>query len=255
MIMKKIKILVLVLVFMSVSSLYASSKPTLLLYCGITMVKPMVEISKVIEKKYNCNIKIIQGGSKDLYQSLSYSKKGDLYLPGSDSYRKSNLKDGYLLDGQYIGFNQAAIFVQKGNPKNINSLENLVSEDLSTILCNPKSGSIGKMTKKILIKYKGEDFYDESFDRTVEIGTDSRNLNKSIIEKRVDMTVNWRATGLWDENSQYIDIVDIEEKYAPKKKLVLNLLSFSKNKSISREFMKYAASKDGQIIMKKYGFR
>jgi len=77
----------------------------------------MVEMAKIIEKKHNCVIKIIQGGSKDLYESLSYSKKGDLYLPGSTSYIKSNLKDGYLLENKYIGFNKAAIFVQKGNPK------------------------------------------------------------------------------------------------------------------------------------------
>ena len=96
---------------------YAKEKPTLLFYCGITMVKPMKVIATHIEKTHNCKIKIIQGGSKDLYQSLSFSKKGDMYLPGSDSYRKKNLKYGYLLDGQYIGFNQAAIFVQKGNPK------------------------------------------------------------------------------------------------------------------------------------------
>lgn len=94
-------------------SLFATAKPTLLFYCGITMVTPMEEISKIIEKKDNCNIKIIQGGSKDLYKSLSYAKKGDIYLPGSESYRIKNLKDGYLLDSQYIGYNQAAILYKR----------------------------------------------------------------------------------------------------------------------------------------------
>ena len=252
--MKKIlKIMVLTTVVGTLS--FASSKPTLLFYCGITMVKPMSEISKFIEKKDNCKIKIIQGGSKDLYESLAYAKKGDLYLPGSDSYRRNYLKDGFLKDAQYIGYNQAAIFVRKNNPKNIKSLDSLVDEDIATILCNPKSGSAGKMTKEILLKYKGEEFFEDAYDATTIIGTDSRNLNKALIDKQVDMSINWRATGFWKENSPYITIVDIPEKYAPKKKLVLNLLSFSKHPKIVQDFMAFSRSQDGQKIMKKYGFR
>ncbi len=234
---------------------YAKSKPTLLFYCGITMVKPMSEIAKIIEKKYDCTIKIIQGGSKDLYQSLALSKKGDLYLPGSDSYRKNNLKDGYLLDGEYIGYNQAAIFVRKNNPKAVKNLDSLVDENIATILCNPKSGSIGRMTKKLLIKYKGEPFFEEAYDYAIQIGTDSRNLNKALIDKKVDMTVNWRATAFWPENKEYIEIIELDESIAPKKSLVLNLLSFSKYPRIAKSYMDYASSKEGQIIMQKYGFR
>ena len=252
--MKKL-LAIFILVSVVTSSGFSKSKPILLFYCGITMVKPMTEISKIIEKKYNCTIKIIQGGSKDLYQSLAFSKKGDIYLPGSDSYRNKHLKEGYLLDGEYIGFNQAAIFVKKGNPKNIKNLESLIDDRIATILCNPNSGSIGKMTKKLLNKYKGEDFFDEAYDLAVDIGTDSRNLNKAIIDKRADMAINWRATGFWPENSPYIDVIEIDEKYAPKKKLVLNLLKFSLHPKIAIALMKFSSSPQGVKIMQKYGFK
>ena len=236
------------------SSLLAKEKPTLIFYCGITMVKPMQEISKIIEKKYNCKINIMQGGSQDLYASLKHSKKGDIYLPGSDTFRKKNLKDGFLLDAEYVGFNKAAIFVQKGNPKNIKDLNSLLDENVATVLCDPKSGSIGKNSKKVVTKFKDKNFWDDAFDAAVEIGTDSRNLNKAIIDKRADMTVNWRATGFWPENAPHIDVIEIDDKVAPKKKLVLNLLSFSKHPTIAKALMKFAASKEGQAIMKKYGF-
>lgn len=244
------------LLLFSFSNLFAKDhKPTLLFYCGITMVKPMKEIAKIIEKKYHCNIKISQGGSKDLYESLKFSKKGDLYLPGSDSYRKNNLKDGLLLESTYIGYNQASIFVQKNNPLNIKDLEDFVNEDLNSILCNPQSGSIGRVTKKIFTTYKNIDFFEEAFDNAVEIGIDSRNINQALITKRVDLAINWKATAFWHENSKYIDVIQIDEKYAPKKKLVINLLKFSKHKDIARDFMSYASSLEGQEIMHKYGFR
>jgi len=229
------------------------AKANLIFYCGITMVKPMQEISHIIEKRYNCNIKIIQGGSKGLYDSLKASRKGDIYLPGSDSYRKNNLKDGLLGEAKYIGYNQAAIFVKKGNPKHVKNLEDFLRKDLYSVLCYHKSGSIGKMTKKIFYKYKGEEFFEDVYDNAAEISTDSRNINATIRDE-ADIAINWKATAFFDENKKYIDIIKIPKKYAPKKKLVLNLLTFSKHKNIVRAFMEFASSKDGQKIMKKYGF-
>lgn len=247
--------ILLSLTILLTSSLFAnSSKPTLIFYCGITMIKPIKEMAKIIEEKYNCKIKISQGASKDLYEALKYSKVGDLYLPGSDSYRKNNLKDGLLIDAVKIGYNKAAIFVRKDkNNKNI-SLEEFVNTSLSSILCSESAGSIGRETRKILENFKGEDFYYDAYDTAVEIGTDSRNLNRALIDKRADITINWRTTAFWDENNKYIDIIEIDEKYANKKELKISLLKFSQNKEIAKAFIDFAASKEGQEIMKKYGF-
>lgn len=233
---------------------WGQQKPTLILYCGITMVKPITEIAHIIEKKFNCKINISQGGSQDLYDALKYSQKGDLYLPGSNSYREKNLKDGYLLEGVEIGYNQAAIIVPKNNPKDILSVDNFIKEEFASILANTQSGSIGRMTKQILIKAKGESFYQHAYDNAAQIGSDSRNLNYALINKEADMTINWKATALWEENRDYLDVVPLDESISPKKKLVINLLSFSQHPHIAKELMHFAQSKEGQKIMKKYGF-
>ena len=247
-------LLKLILLLSISSSLLAHHKPHLLIYCGITMIKPIQEIAKIIEKTHNCKIRITQGGSGDLYEALAFSKVGDLYLPGSVTYRNKHLKEGYLLEGEYIGYNQAAIFVQKDNPKNIKSIDDFASQNINIKLCDPKSGSIGKMTKKILVKYKDEDFYYNLVDKSLDIGTDSRNLNKSLRDKEVDMTINWRATGFFKENKDLITVIDIDENISPKKDLVLNLLKSSQYKGIAKAFMKFASSKEGKKIMKKHGF-
>jgi len=230
----------------------AAKKPELLFYCGITMVKPIAEIAKIIEERENCTIKITQGGSKDLYASLKNSQKGDLYLPGSLSYRKENLKDGILQDAVLVGYNKASLAVKKGNPKNVKGdLEELFREDLNIVLCSPDSGSIGRETKNILTKY-GK--YDEAMKKSIYITTDSRNLNKALDQGDADVVINWYATTLWSENKDKVEPIVIDEKYAEKKKLIINLLSFSQNKEIAKKFMDFAASKEGRDIFKKYGF-
>lgn len=236
---------------------YAEQKPNLIFYCGITMIKPMTEIAAVIEKKHNCTIKVLQGGSQDLYDSIKSSKVGDLFLPGKDSYLTKNEKDGFFGKyRKYVGYNQAAIFVQKNNPKKIKNLDDVVRGDLSVILCDPKSGSIGKGTEEVLKGYKGESFLNQAYDNASEIGTDSRNLNKALIEKRADMTINWRATAAWDENKKGISIVEIDKKYAPKDELVITTLTSSKgeNLKIAKAFVDFCGSQEGKAIIKKYGF-
>jgi molybdate transport system substrate-binding protein len=250
--MQKILLFVLLIVF-NINT-FANQKPTLVFYCGSAMVKPIVEIAKIIEKKYDCKIRIVQGSSKDLYNILRDTKRGDLYLPGSNSFRENNLKEGYLLDVQYIGYNQAVIFVQKSNSKNLKTLDDFLDENIATMLCNPASGSIGRMTKEILLNYKGDNFFESVYDNSVRIGIDSRDVNDALVKKEVDATINWKAVAFWSKNMKSIDIVQIDEKYAPKKELYINLLKFSIYPDIAKKFMSYAASKKGQEIMKKHGF-
>ena len=231
------------------------AKDTLIFYCGITMVGAMSKIAKKIEKKDNCKIEIIQGGSQDLYNSLESSKVGDLYLPGSDSYRKKNLKDGLLGDYVEVGYNQISFVVPKGNPKHIKNFKDLDRKDLRIIIGNPEMGSIGRATKKVLIAYGGKKYYNYIYDISMEILADSRALNHLIITNEADVALNWRATAFLPKNREYLDIVDLNEKYAKKHKLEINLLTFSKHKKIAKDLMDFAISKEGQKIMKEYGFR
>ncbi len=51
-----------------------------------------------------------------------------------------------------------------------------------------------------------------------------------------------------------MDVIDLDPKQAKPKKLLLNLITFSAHPEMSREFMKFAASEQGQAIFRKYGF-
>jgi molybdate transport system substrate-binding protein len=235
-----------------ITTLFA--KEELLFYCGITMVKPMSKIAKIIEDKYDVKIKIIQGGSGDLYKSLSTSKIGDLYLPGSDSYIKKHLKDGFLGYRKYVGYNQIAIFVYPKNPKNIKSLDDFIRNDIKLSLGNPETCSMGKASIKVLKKYKGKEFLRKVEDNVLLYSIDSRDFNDMLKNQIIDTGLNWKATAFFPENRGKIDIINIDEKYAPKKRLVLTMLTFSKHKKIVKDFIDFASSKDGKKIMQRYGF-
>lgn len=228
------------------------AKPELLLYCGITMVRPMTEIAKTFEKLENVKITIAQGGSEDLYQSARKSGVGDLYLPGEPTYRTKYLKEGLLGDYVNVGYNQMAMMVQKGNPKNVKGdPRELLRRDLVAIIGNAESGSVGKEAKDILDQLK---IYAQVVKHAAFLAPDSRSLVNALKKKEADVTMNWRATGFFPDNTAVLDVIDLDPKLAKPQALLLNLLNNSKQKELARRFMKYSAGPEGQQIFRKFGF-
>lgn len=238
--------------------LLISSLPTkaqeqnLLIYCGITMVKPITELSRMFEQRENVRITIAQGGSEDLYQSAKKSRIGDLYLPGEPSYRDKHLAEGLLGEYKVVGYNQMALFFAKGNPKQVKGDSGeLLRKDLTVIIGNAESGSVGQETKTMLDK---AGIYPKVVNKAAALMPDSRAINLAMKNGEADATLNWRATAFFPDNAKFIDALSLDPKIAKPQALLLNLLTFSKNPAMAKKLMDFIASEDGQAIFRKHGF-
>jgi molybdate transport system substrate-binding protein len=228
-----------------------SPKKELLVYCGMTMIQPMLQIAAIVERQENVKISILKGGSGDLLDSIRFNQLGDLYLPGTESYIKQALAEGLVSHTAHVGYNKAAMMVREGNPKSIPpSLDALKDPDLYVVIGNPNSGSIGKETKEIL---SAANLYDEVMNQVNELTTDSKRLVSVLKKGEADLVINWYATSTWEENSPYIDALSIDGRLAKKNRLILALLTTSKHPDIAKKFMDYAASAEGQQIFDRYG--
>lgn len=229
-----------------------SARPDLLVYCGITMIRPMSEIAQAFEKRENVKISLAQGGSEDLYQSARKSGVGDLYLPGEPSYRAKHLKEGLLGEVVTIGYNQMALMVQKGNPKQVKAdPRELLRRDLIVILGNAESGSVGQEAKNIL---DSQGIYHKAIKAAAFLAPDSRSLMNAMKKKEADLTMSWRATGFFADNVAAVDTIDLDPRLAKPQALLLNLLTSSRNPDLARRFMSFAAGAEGQAIFRKHGF-
>jgi molybdate transport system substrate-binding protein len=237
---------------LSVSAFAQSAKTDLLLYCGITMVRPMTEIAQNFEKRENVKITIAQGGSEDLFQSAKKSAVGDWYLPGEPSYREKHLKEGLFDDHVTVGYNQMALMVQKGNPKKVkpDALE-MLRKDLVAIIGNAESGSVGQEAKSILDRLG---IYPQVVRSAAFLAPDSRSLVNAMKKGEADITMNWRATGFFADNAAKLDVIDLDPKIAKPQPLLLIQLKSTKNPELAKRFMSYVAGDEGQAIYRKHGF-
>ena len=228
-----------------------SNHKELLIYCGITMIKPVAEIARIIEKQEDCRILVTKGGSGNLLHAIEINRAGDLYLPGSDSYIKTCVQKGLVNETALVGFNKAAIMVQKGNPKGITAdLANLANPDYYVVIGAPNSGSIGRETQRILQK---RGIYEAVAHNARMLTTDSKDLVKVLRDKEADVVINWYATSTWPENAPYVEALGIDERYATPKTLVLGLLTCSRHPEIAKKFIEYASSPEGVALFRQYG--
>lgn len=229
-----------------------AAKSEMLLYCGITMVRPMTEIAQLFEKRENIRVAIAQGGSEDLFQSAKKSGVGDWYLPGEPSYRDKHLAEGLFGEQVTVGHNQMALMVLKGNPKKVKSdPRELLRKDLVAILGNAESGSVGQEAKSILDRLG---IYPQVIRTTAFLAPDSRSLVNAMKKGEADVTMNWRATAFFPDNAPKLDVVDLDPQIARPQALLLIQLKSTKNPELARRFMTLAASEEGQAIFRKHGF-
>lgn len=224
----------------------------LLIYCGITMVRPITDLARTFEQQEKIKISISQGGSEDLYRSARKSRTGDLYLPGEPSYRTKYLSEGLLGDFKVVGYNQMALFVAKGNPKKVQpDLKELLRKDLVLTIGNAESGSVGQEAKTMLDR---ANLYPKVVAHAAFLMPDSRSINLALKRGDADLALNWRATAFFPDNAPQIDVVDLDPLVAKPQALLLNLLTFSQNPVMASKFMAYVASGEGQAVFRKYGF-
>jgi len=248
-----IGLFLVVVLFYSCENHKNQNSKELLIYCGITMIRPMTEIKEIIEEQENCHIEITKGGSGNLLKAIEQSNIGDLYIPGSTEYIYSAFKKDLIQDTVTVGQNRLAVMVQKGNPLHIKpEIKSLSNKDYYVVIGNPNSGSVGKATKKLLVN---QGIFDEVEQNAIRFTTDSKDLSMALINGEADLIVNWYATYTWDHNENRIDLLEVPGLENTRKKLILAQLKSSRHPDIAQKFLEYAKSPKGQAIFEKYGLR
>lgn len=228
-------------------------RPELLIYCGMTMIKPIMEISAILEKEEDCNVKITYGGSGHITRSVKINKIGDVFFPGKESYVKQLEQYGSITRTAFIGHNVAGFFVQPGNPHQVTAdINTLTDRSINVVIGSPDAGSIGKETERILRK---SDIFQDVVDNALFMTTDSKGLVQAIKNKDADLVINWRAVKFLPGNIEAMDYIPLPDDVAIKQPLIMGQLKYSQYPELAEKLMVLATSDRGKAIFSKYGFR
>lgn len=225
-----------------------SAEKELLLYCGAGIRPPADELAETFGRKHNVKIITDYAGSETLLSKIKLICRGDLYMPGDKYYVDLAAEKGLILSQKSVCYFVPTILVQKGNPKGIRGLEDLLKPGVKLGLGDARACAIGRKCKKIFAK------------NNIEWAEVEKNLKfQSLTVNELGMQVQAKALDaviVWDAIARYYSEYGEEVPIPTEKNVIstvdIGVLKFTQNRPMAEKFVEFAASPQGQAIFKKH---
>jgi len=228
---------------------------SLLVFAGAASKPPTEEAAKAFEKKTGVRVDLIFGGSGFVLSQMMLAKRGDIYFPGSSDFMEIARKKGAVVaeTEQKVVYLVQAINVQKGNPKRIRNLHDLVRPGLRIAIANPEGVCVGLYAVETIEK-EFSATEKAAFRRNLVNYTESCEKTATAVSlKTVDAVFGWRVFQYWDPAR--IETIPLKKSeitrigYIP-----VAMASFSNNKKRARQFIDFLLSEEGKAIYRKYHY-
>ena len=228
-----------------------SAAKELLLYCGAGIRPPVQEIAEAFEREHGVKVVTDYAGSEVLLSKIKLTRQGDLYMPGDKHYVEQAAQEGMILSQQSVCYFVPTILVKKGNPKKIQGLRDLLTGGLKLGIGDAKACAIGRKTKQIFTK---NNIAWEDVEKNIAFQSLTVNeLGMQIQTGSLDAVVVWDAIAhYYNEHGTEVSI-PVEENVIST--VNIGILSFTEDRSLAEEFVKFAVSQSGQEIFKQHNYR
>lgn len=231
-----------------------SSEKQLTIFVGAAAAPLYREVASIFESKFGVKVLLNIGGSGSLLSSLEITRTGDAYIPGSPEYLiladQKNIVNLAESAPRIFAYMVLAIIVQKGNPSNITTLEDLARPGIRIAIADPKSVCVGLYAKELL---ENAGLWNDVNKNIVVYAHSCEALANLIPLGVVDAVIGWHVFYYWYPDKA--DIVWIEPTKIPKIGYIAGAVTtFSKNRHLAEKFLDFLASKDVRDIWARYGY-
>lgn len=230
----------------------AAGRGTLELFVGSATKPATEEAARLFEEKYGVSVDLHFGGSGAMLSQMKLTERGDLYFPGSSDFMEEAKREGLVLPEteQRVVYLVPAINVQKGNPKDIRSLEDLARPGLKVAIGDPETVCVGLYAAEVLEKAGLAEAvrpnivtYTESCEKTARV----------VALKNVDAVIGWRVFEYWAPEE--IETVYLEPEQVPRIGYVpIAVSTFSRQPELAQRFIDFITSDEAKDVYKSWHY-
>ena len=215
--------------------------------CGAGLKEPMEEISALFEEKEGIQIQYTFGGATQLLTQIELYQTGDLYMPGARSYIESAIDKGFVDETANVVYHVPCIITPKGNPADVDSLEDLAEPGVRVVLGDPMGPAIGKNSKSMLER---SGIWEEVEKNVITFSVTVTELLVYISMEEANAAIVWED--LYDPET--MEKVEIPQEINEIKVIPIGTLAFSEKMESAEKFMNFVASEEGKAVFADYGF-
>lgn len=239
----------------------------LLVHVGGTMRPVFEELAKTYEQETGQKVEINSAGSGELLANIELQAEGDLYV-SHDPFLDIIMSKELAIDGWTVAEIYPVIIVQEGNPKNIQTLQDLTRPDVQLALTDYKLSTLGRMLPTIFSK-AGMNLDELTKKKNIIIHRSGSYVANLVSMKNADAALVWEAVAALRKNDvdsipitkylpvRYVDTVTSatgkDYKLTPVRVTICSLKCSDQMKA-GQDFMEFVTSKRVRDILEKFGF-
>jgi molybdate transport system substrate-binding protein len=255
--MKKVRVVVIVCTlwfsFSATACLAADSE--LMLFCGAAFKKPMEEIVEAFQKKESVRVNATYAGTGTLFGQLLLTRQGDvLVAPSPDVFEKAREKGIIIADTvKSFAYVVPCINVQKGNPKNIRELKDLLKPGIKVAIGNPEVVYVGMLSAEIANNVLNESERGLFKKNLVAFAEDFNKLATFLVLRQVDAVIGFHFLEAW--YPEKIETVRLKAEEVQRIGSAMGaVISYTKNREQAREFVDFLSSSKAREVFRKYHY-
>ncbi len=225
----------------------------LILYCAAGLRAPVEQVAERYQQEFGITIDMQYGGSNTLLNQLEIDKfsRADLYLSADELYTELASEMGLAAEVLPIAYQRPVIAVQQGNPKNISSFEDLLSDEVVLALPDPDHAAAGRVARERLsAAVDGEDDLWERLEQHVvrnQRGVFKPTVNDVAADIKlgsVDAGIVWDSTVAMPSFRDDLEAVFLPEMAAPPSLVGVSVLHSSRRPTAALHFARYLSASD-----------
>jgi molybdate transport system substrate-binding protein len=229
------------------SSPESQEQTTLNVYAASSLATPFAYAALAYEKNHpGVKVQFNLGASSDLVRFVQEGAPADVFA-SADITNMNKVESQDLLDSQSFIFatTYLEIIVEKGNPLNISSLQDLADPDLIFVTTNPEV-PIGKYTAEVLEK-ADVTVTPDSFESNV------KGIMLKVARGEADAGIVYHSEVIASDGQ--VEGVKIPTEFNIVAEFPIGIVKNSANKKEAQRFIDYLLSPEGQSLLTQYGFQ
>ena len=227
----------------------ASEVYQLLIYSAGAVAPPLLDAMEFVEKEFKIKCDVRVGKPGELLNEIEKSKRGDVFSSGAEYILDDAEDQGLIIKGsrKSLGYRKSVIIVPVGNPAKITSLRDLCNK-------NVKIGiAVDGCLKGVWDDIASKAGLTDQIRQNITHHADACGSLMGLIHSgRVDAIFGWNAfQGVWPDTCEVIELPEALQVF---RSTVAGIVSYTKDKELSKKFIDYLTSEPIRKVYEGYGW-
>lgn len=226
----------------------AVAERELVVLCGSSFLPPGEELCSRFTSETGVSVSTTAAGSEDFLPLVKSARQGDILIT-HDPYLDYVRDAGALADYVEVGFVAPVLAVQKGNPKQLKTIEDLAKPGIRVALSNPEYSTCGEMVFRLLEKKGIKDAVLRNVGNRLTKG--HGNLATMLVTDAVDAVVMWN--GVANTRKDKLDVIPTPYEYDSEVRVYVIGLKYSRHPALVAKFLDFTRMQ-GRKLFESHGY-